>query len=126
MISSVTIAPHRLEAVWRELGNDLAHTLAHEFMPWKKRGNPRERAELREARGIVSCLKYPDVAAVVHLEEMAWALSRIREVYRTDAQFEGIRQLEQAAAMLGIDLKEPHMLPSEIGRKISNELKLAA
>ncbi len=127
------IAPQQLEQAYLELGNALGYALevlnsklTNEFlMPWRLKGkSSREYAELREAKSIVSRLKYTDQTAAVSIEDMAWALGHIRDVYRADRQVAAVSLLETAAVILNINLAKPYPMPKELERKIRNELKM--
>ncbi|MDE3016696.1 MAG: hypothetical protein KGI29_07270 [Pseudomonadota bacterium] len=120
------IAPQQLETVQRALGGELCRALEpltskldYAFIA------PRAYAELREAKSLLSYLKYPDSTMPVSSDEMAWAIKLVAESYRADGEAESAAVLHEAARILGIDPAQPHAISADLNRKISNELRLS-
>jgi len=131
------IALQKLERVQRELGSELCRAL--EWLngklhygferPRDRQGDlSREYAELREARLLVCHLKYPDPAETVRirLDELAWALKLARNTCQADGQNACLALFDRAAEMLGIELAQEHSLPTDLNRKINNELQMTS
>ena len=121
------VMPKQLQKIREELGSDLCRAselLASKLrvMPKGRSASPREFAELREAKSLFVSLKYPDSVEPVRLDELAWALKRIRVAYETDADPLWLPLLNRIAAALGVDLDAPHPIPVDLDRRISNEL----
>jgi|GEM_PF-4389218 len=116
--------------VHQELGTDVCRALElltsklTDMHKGKKYASPRDYAEIREARAIISKLKYRDSTEHVRLDELAWALKHIRDAYRADTRFEWTVLFDKAAKMLGLDLDDTHAIPTDLDRRISNELRL--
>lgn len=116
--------------VYHELGAEVCRALElltskiTDMGRGKKFASPREYAELREARTIINSLKYPDSTEAVCMDELAWALQRIRDAYRTEARHEWTALFDRAAEMLDIDLNDSHAIPRDLDRRIRNELRI--
>jgi len=127
-ITHTFVAPQQLFAIHGHLGSEFFRAL--DFltsklteMPREKRGaSPREYAELREAKSLISYMRYPDATESVRTAELAWALKLITDEYRADGHHEWAGLFEQAANLLGIDLLRDHPMPADLDRRISNEL----
>jgi len=131
--ANIFIAPHKIDRVSRELSSELGSALDtlsgifhYEFeCPTSRRNvSPRDYAEWREAKTLVSHLKYPDPAEPVRAEDMGWALGRVL-AYPGLTVIGWAPVLEKVAKILGIDLSRPHPIPRDLQRKINNELQLA-
>ena len=120
------IAPQQLEQAHRALNGELCKAfepltdmLDFSFIA------PRAYAELREAKAVLTHLKYADAAQPVAAEDIGWALKAVVESYLADGETEAASVLSRAARMLGIDLSKPHPIPADLNRKIQNELRLS-
>jgi len=69
-------------------------------------------------------MRHPDVTEPVRTDELAWALKRITDTYRTEGHYEWAVLFEQAANLLGIDLLQDHPMPDDLDRRIGNELMM--
>lgn len=124
------IVPQQLASVYQELGSNICRALALltsklTEMPVSKRAkSAREFAELREAKSLIGSLKFPDSTEHVRLDELAWALSRIKTAYKADAHDEWSGLFDKAAKMLGISLHDTHPMPLGLAHRIDNELNL--
>ena len=120
------LAPHSLETVHREMSGEFTPMVA--FLSRKlaeKMGrSAREYAELREAKALISVMKYSGFTDMVRSDEMAWALHYARDAYAREADLGCVMFIEKAAKMLDIDLKTPAPMPSDLARRITNELIL--
>lgn len=129
------VAPQKLDRVHQVLGSDLCRalewltsTLHFDFAASGKSAkaeySPRDYAELREAKSLVSYLKYPDPTEPVRADEMGWALKLIKESYCNKAHEAWGAVFDKAALLLGIDLALKHTIPQDLDRKISNEIQM--
>src|SRR5438034_938132 len=88
------VAPQQLETIHHVLGSELCRALRLltakliEMPMGKRSASPREYAELREAKSLISYLKYPDSTKPIRPDELAWALKKVIESYRADAHDE--------------------------------------
>ncbi len=125
-LMSEWIAPHRLEAVHKELASESTPVL--DFLRRKLADKPnsslREYAELREARTLINIVKYAGFNALVRADEMTWALQYARDVYARESALGSVLFVEKAARLLGLDLKTPAPMPLDLSRRIHNELAL--
>jgi len=127
------IAMQQLQKVQQQMGTELCQALelltsklCYGFLPiLRSRGaSPREFAELREAKSLLSYLKYPDPTEYVRAEDIAWALGLVKRLYITEGYHMWLALFDQTAALLGIDLTREQPLPEDLGRRIDNELRL--
>jgi hypothetical protein len=127
---SIFVASQRLEMIHQAFGGELCLALAGlsskltEMPMGKRNASPREYAELREAKSLISYLRYSDSTTPVRSDDLAWALKKLAESCRADAQDARGTLFDKIAAMLEIDLSQNHAIPLELNRRISNELVL--
>lgn len=128
--TDIFIAPQQLRSIHRALGPDFARSL--EFitmrlieMPRTQNGvSLREYAELREAKTLLSHLKYADESHAVRRDELAWAFRHLTQAYRANHLQNWANIFTEAAALLGFDVTQPHPMPEELERRIGEELLL--
>ena len=115
------IPPQELAAIHRALGSNIGRATDILSNHINMISSPRDYAELREARSLVSSLKYPDPLEPVRRDELAWALQRVRQSYAA-----GDSLFEKAARLLGVDLDAACPIPSDLDRRIGNELDIVS
>lgn len=124
------VVPQQLESIHQELGAAMCKALALltsklTDMPLAARAaSPREYAELREAKALISNLKYPDSTAPVRIDELAWALKRIKDNVGSSVDHEWGKLFATSERLLGIDLSDAHPMPEGLAHRIANELRL--
>lgn len=120
------VTPQCLETVHKELAADFSPVLDFLRLKLAEKSTAagREYAELREAKYLISIMRYAGFTAMVRSDEMAWALQYARDAYARESRLTGILCIEKAAQMLALDLKTPHAIPLDLARRITNELAL--
>ncbi len=123
--TEILIQPKELASIYKALGADadlLTRKISH--MPHSVRQvSPRAFAELREARALISSIKYPDSLQSIRRDELAWALKLVHE---SAAVPSAARLFETAAQLLKLDLSAEHPIPRDLDRRITNELAIVS
>ncbi len=120
------VAPQYLENVHREFSGELGAVL--DFLRHKladmRQASAREYAELREAKSLISSMKYAGFTDAVRADELAWALQYAREAHARQPALKSAVLIDKTAQALHIDLSVKHAMPHDLARRISNELVL--
>ena len=123
---------HRLGVVSKQYGSELCRALEHlnstlmsSMYARANRLSARDYAELREAKSMIRSLKFSDQSQAMRCDELAWAFDRIISFYHSQSSHEWDKLFAQAGQALAIDVSSHHTLPSDLSRRIGNELLLS-
>ncbi len=128
--NNIYIAPQQLQALVQSYGSIINQLVDRLFaklnygsaMPWYSNA-PRAHVELREAKALLRKLRFNESNATIRVDEMAWALKSVKEACATDVFGAHIDIFDKAAEMLGVELQK-QLMPSDMQRKINNEMQL--
>lgn len=84
----------------------------------------RDYAELREAKSLISIIKYPGFEDRVRAQDIAWALLYVRDAFVKSGLPAPVLFIEKATRLMELNLKAASPMPAHLAHRITNELAL--